>query len=255
MKNLQFHEAANLFPLLEGKELDDFIADIKENGCLEPVELFEGKILDGRNRYRACESLGAECPSVAWSGDNPIAYVISKNLHRRHLTTSQKAMIGDKARELFDERAKERQADSARRNQPQSLKVVTLPPSEKSKARDEAGKAVGVSGSLMDHARNVRKRGEPEIVKAVEEGRLAVTKASKIVDESPEVQRRIAAAPEKKNVVGWKTKSITRARLEKLDAAVKEVSRLLARPALQVSIRDVKNGVKEVSEMVSELLS
>jgi hypothetical protein len=64
-----------------------------------------------------------------------------KNLHWRQLTASQKAMVGAAARELFDRRAKERQAEQARRNQPQSQKVVNVPPIEKSKARDEAGKS------------------------------------------------------------------------------------------------------------------
>ena len=67
-------------------------------------------------------------------------------------------MVGDKARAFYDEAAKERQAEQARRNQPQSQKAVKLPPLEKSDARDAAGKALGVSGSLIDRAATVAPR-------------------------------------------------------------------------------------------------
>lgn len=89
-----------------------------------------------------------------------MAYVLSRNLHRRQLTVSQKAMIADRAREYYDRQAKERQAEQAKRNQPQSQKVETLPPLEKAKSRDQAGAAVGVSGRTMDKAKKVRERGK-----------------------------------------------------------------------------------------------
>jgi hypothetical protein len=48
-----FHPLADLFPLLEGQEFDDLVKDIKQNGLREKIDLYEGKIADGRNRYRA----------------------------------------------------------------------------------------------------------------------------------------------------------------------------------------------------------
>ena len=57
---MKFHEYAGLFPLLTGEEFDALVADIEKNGLIEPVWLYEGKILDGRNRYRACLDLGTE---------------------------------------------------------------------------------------------------------------------------------------------------------------------------------------------------
>lgn len=51
---MDFHPIANLFPLMTGDEYLALVEDIRANGLLEPVVLYEGKILDGRNRYNAC---------------------------------------------------------------------------------------------------------------------------------------------------------------------------------------------------------
>jgi ParB-like nuclease domain len=90
---LESHPLANLFPLLEGSEFDELVADIKANGLVEPIVVFEDKILDGRNRYRACLAAGVEPAFCPFMGDDPFAYVISLNLRRRHLTAEQKREI------------------------------------------------------------------------------------------------------------------------------------------------------------------
>lgn len=93
----EFHEAANIFPLMNSEEFDQLKADIEERGQREYAVLFEGKIIDGRNRYRACKALGIECEfSELEECDDPVAYVISANLHRRQLKTSQRAMCAAK---------------------------------------------------------------------------------------------------------------------------------------------------------------
>src|SRR5215468_12031536 len=94
--SLQFHPLADIFPLLEGVEFDALVADIKANGLYHPIELYDGMILDGRNRYRAVRALGwhpdqieEQTLTAGPSGtdthlrvDDPVAYVISKNIHR-----------------------------------------------------------------------------------------------------------------------------------------------------------------------------
>ena len=57
MTHLAFHPLANVFPLLAGEEFDALVADIQASGLREAIWLYEGQILDGRNRYRACQAL------------------------------------------------------------------------------------------------------------------------------------------------------------------------------------------------------
>jgi hypothetical protein len=91
-QEFQFHPLADLFPLMKGVEFDELVADIKANGLREAITLFDGKILDGRNRYRACRDAGVEVKVKDFEGDDPAAYVISANIHRRHehLTAEQR---------------------------------------------------------------------------------------------------------------------------------------------------------------------
>src|SRR5258705_10815697 len=87
-----FHPLADLFPLLEGDEFEQLVADIKANGLIEDIVLYDGMILDGRNRYRAC--LAAGVPPTTYNADkwiaDPAAFVVSANIRRRHLTHAQK---------------------------------------------------------------------------------------------------------------------------------------------------------------------
>jgi ParB-like chromosome segregation protein Spo0J len=90
---LEFHPLANIFPLLEGEEFDALVADVKANGLCEKIFLYDGMILDGRNRYRACIEAGIEpdCYELPDGDESEIlAFVVSKNIHRRHLTAEQK---------------------------------------------------------------------------------------------------------------------------------------------------------------------
>lgn len=83
----EFHPVAHqLFPLIQGTEFSQLVSDIKTNGLHEPMWLYDGKIIDGRNRYRACFKAGVAPVFRRWSGEGSlVAFVVSLNLHRRHL--------------------------------------------------------------------------------------------------------------------------------------------------------------------------
>jgi ParB-like chromosome segregation protein Spo0J len=87
-----FHPLANKFPLMVGKEFAALVADIEANGLREKITLYQGKILDGRNRYRATFQAGIESQFEQFEGDEAAAtaFVISKNIHRRHLKPKEK---------------------------------------------------------------------------------------------------------------------------------------------------------------------
>src|ERR1700730_16765129 len=112
IKLLPFHPLADMFPLLEGKDFDDLVEDIKKNGLREKIDLYQGKIADGRNRYRALLRLGVDssvepdkhfrkaiythtiggemAPHEQSNDDRVRAYIIPRSIHRRHLTAEQK---------------------------------------------------------------------------------------------------------------------------------------------------------------------
>src|SRR5262249_43728857 len=96
MNRLEFHPLANLFPLIEGWEFDELVADIAAHGVREPIWLYDGQIIDGRNRYRAASIAGVDCPMREYTGDDPAAFVVSLNLKRRHLNDAQRAMVAAK---------------------------------------------------------------------------------------------------------------------------------------------------------------
>src|SRR5262249_56262810 len=89
------HPLANMFPMIEGNAFEELKRDIAAQGILEPIRLYQGMILDGRNRYTAGKACGHQFSLddfVQWEGTlaEAEAWVISTNLHRRQLTTKQK---------------------------------------------------------------------------------------------------------------------------------------------------------------------
>lgn len=179
MPTLDFHPLANLFPLIEGAEFDEFVADIRANGLREEVVVWQGKVLDGRNRYRACVAAEVE-PRLAYFrpelfGD-PLAYVISKNLKRRHLNESQRAMVAA-AIETIRAPGRPEENDANLHNIP----------------RADAARRVNVSVRSVASAAAVRENGVPALVHAVEQGKLAVSEAAKAAKLAPAEQERVAA--------------------------------------------------------------
>lgn len=97
--DIPVHPVAALFPMLSGRELDDLGADIKENGLHHPiVRDASGQLIDGRNRYAACRRAGVEPTFTTLNGQEPVAFILSQNLARRHMTQGQRAVAVAKAR-------------------------------------------------------------------------------------------------------------------------------------------------------------
>ena len=90
---MKAHPYADILPLLEGEAFAALVADIKANGLMEPITVYQDMVLDGRNRLRACKAAGIEPKFLEFDGDDPLAFVLSLNLHRRHLNKSQRGMV------------------------------------------------------------------------------------------------------------------------------------------------------------------
>lgn len=174
--DLSFHPLAEIFPLTQGAEFDELIEDIRTNGLREPIVLFEGQILDGRNRYRACQAAGLPVITKDYEGDNPTAYVLSLNVHRRHLNASQRALI---VAEFATRKAGENQHTKEVYGKPYTSLTV-----------HQAAALAGVNKDTIVDARRVLAQGTEEDVGAVREGRASVMEIAKEIREATPPEER-----------------------------------------------------------------
>lgn len=108
---LPVYPVADAFPIIPEAELLDLAQDIAVNGLLNPVVLYQGQVLDGRNRIAAAslEVSGiTDLPTVEFEGTDPVAFVLSANLRRRHLSKGQLAILGTVLEEHLSKEAAER---------------------------------------------------------------------------------------------------------------------------------------------------
>jgi len=163
--NYQSHELSKLFPKMTEEEFAELKSDIKENGLLEPIALFENQILDGFHRYKACIELGIEGKFVNYKGDDPINFVVSKNLYRRQLTQSQKAALAVSIKEAWELRNPH---GGDRKSESRAQKYAL------GKNAGIAGKQVGASQSYVEEATRIKKE-DPEAFEKVKSGELTIS--------------------------------------------------------------------------------
>ena len=167
------HQLADIFPLMEGDEFAALVEDIKANGLREPITLYEDKILDGRNRYRAVVKAELQYRLKEenfrpYTGSDPLGFVVSANLHRRHLNESQRAAIAAK------------------------LVTTTFGSNQYNRAtvgNKQAAIMLGVSEATVKMAKDVAKKAAPEISQLVQKGELRLGAAKQLlkVDKSQQV--------------------------------------------------------------------
>ncbi len=168
-----FHPIANIFPLMEGLEFDDLAADSREHGLREPIWLHQdGRIVDGRNRYRACLKAKTEPRFQTYIGpdDNLADFVISMNLHRRHLNESQCAMTAARIANMRQ----------GARTDLASIEAMSQP---------QAAELLNVSRASVQRAKAVLEGGAEELIRAVDRRTVMVSDAAVVACESHSAQR------------------------------------------------------------------
>lgn len=179
------HPAADLFPMLGDDELRALADDIKANGQLEDIVLYEGKVLDGRNRLAACELAGVEPRTITIrfrSGEStPTEWVLSKNLHRRQLTKSQAAAVAVEALPMLEKEARERQVEAGRihgNGQQLGQKVDQANRDQARRAASQAGQLLGVNRQYVSDAKRLAETA-PETYERVKAGTLNLQQAKR----------------------------------------------------------------------------
>lgn len=185
------HPAAKIFPMLDSESFERLKDDIRQHGQRDMVVLFEGLILDGRNRYKACIELGIE-PDVCEleECDDPVAYVISTNLHRRHLTKAQWTAIAVEYIPMLAEQAAKRkeegQKSGGNARHSASVQDCTKAKADNSgKATVEAAKLTGTSHGYVAAAKKIKDES-PEVFEELKSGKLTVPQAVRKVNGEPE---------------------------------------------------------------------
>lgn len=169
---------AGLFPGMSEADFAEFRADVEANGLLAPITAWRDEVVDGRHRSRACAELGIE-PRYTfldpeWDEARVVQHVVSLNLHRRHLDTTQRGLIGRRL-------------------------VTTTHGGDRSKGSNDPLMSVADAASLMNVSEPTIKRAgrvmaqAPELVPAMEQGEVTIAGALTIVEEAPELVAAVAA--------------------------------------------------------------
>jgi site-specific DNA-methyltransferase (adenine-specific) len=196
----EVHPIPDLFPAMSAAEYAELKADIQAHGQREPIWTWQGKVIDGRHRARACAELGLEPRTRAWDGQGSlVAFVVSLNLQRRHLTSSQRAAVGLDVEKRLAEEAKgrqkaaggdkrspravetkvargvaaETQGESVREKVPEAVKEAKRP-------RAVAAKLTGTNPRYVQDMKAVEK-ADPALVQKVKDGALTVAQAKREV--------------------------------------------------------------------------
>jgi hypothetical protein len=167
---IPFHPLAGIFPMINDESLQALARDIREREHYDAIIMYEGQILDGRGRYRACLLAGIPPRFETYEGDDPLGCVISRNIHRRHLLKeSQRAMVAARIANL------ELGANQYRHSQGVPIGI--------------AAEWLKVGVRSIHRARHILAHGIPDLVKAVDEGTIAISPAEHICNFSERDQR------------------------------------------------------------------
>jgi ParB-like chromosome segregation protein Spo0J len=199
MKKYPPHALAKLFPRMDVAAFQELVADINRNGLLQPIMLYQERVLDGVHRQDACLEAGIEPRYEKFFGEDPIGYVLSVNLKRRHLSESQRAMIAAKIA---------------------ALPKGSHPPKGGGGASSkQTARLLKTSARSIERAKTVHKQGTPELVAAVEADEISVRPAAEIAKLPKDQQNKALttrkSTPRRKKI-GGKTRSVTVTKLNSL---------------------------------------
>lgn len=194
------HLAAELFPLLGDDELHELADDIKRHGLNEPVWLWDDPergmvLLDGRNRARACLLAGVEIRTRPYRGDDPIAFSISANEKRRHLSAGQRAFLALEIEKLYASEAARNIGGRPRREEQKPLADLREVNARERTSVERAAKAVKASGRGVSQAKRVQQQA-PDLAEQVKSGQLAIDRAERIIRDREAERKRIEQARE-----------------------------------------------------------
>ena len=232
MKN---HPIADVWPMMDEAKIAELADDIRKNGQLVPVWLYEGKILDGRNRWAACKIADVEPKTKEYTGDEPTAFAVSLNDRRRHMGKSALAAVAAELEPFFAEDAARRRKETEGRPKKDAAKLTEKLPQVSSQpralmAREEAAKSVGVNDRYVQDAKKVKTEA-PEVFERLKAGKITMQDAKREVAKKPTDDWRqderdrqaevesgltvVANAASDKNLIAWAERNRLAVRIDR----------------------------------------
>lgn len=227
------HAVASLFPDMSAEEFAALKSDIEANGQREPIWLHEGRIIDGRHRYRACSELKRQPITRDWDGKGSlVGFVVSLNLHRRSLTSSQRAAIATDALPMLKVEADKRQADGQQRGR------------DTQRSKSNGQKPLS---QIVDSSRNDGKAAE-QAAKIFNTNRQHVADAKKLAEKAPDIHAAVRRG--EKTIPQAKNELRKREKLEHLEAKAKAANGKLSKesPSWTLINADVIDGLASVRD-------
>ncbi|MFN4287545.1 MAG: ParB/RepB/Spo0J family partition protein [Brevundimonas sp.] len=171
---MRLHPLCSLFPEMPASEFAELVEDVRQNGVRRPLTMLDGMILDGRHRYLAAREVGVGYRTVEFAGENPLEFVISENLRRRHMNESQRAMMAAKLARMEPGRP--------------ALKSANV----RSISAGAAAQMLNVSTRNVEKARNVQRNAAAPVRQMVERGEVSVSAAEAVSKLPGDTQKALA---------------------------------------------------------------
>lgn len=204
IEGFEIHPAAGLWPAMDGRDFEELKKDVQQNGLRSPIVTYQGKILDGRNRLRACLAIGMSKDSIPMreivSDSNPYLFVISANARRLHLGPRERAAhvvkllqeSGELAR--MREQAEQREAANLKKNKPPAS---APPPGGTGRVAEQIARAANTSTRTVERvlaeAQEVEERAEEPVAEEAPKPRRALKDNTKKLPEAWRVPREVNA--------------------------------------------------------------
>jgi hypothetical protein len=163
-QTMELHPLCTYFPRMSEAEFDSLKDNLLANGQTHPIYTLDGMILDGGNRYRALCELGIAPVLIEYTGSNPTQFILSSNLHRRHLTQGQSAAIVSASQSWVNAQA----TDNSQLRDTVQLNTASA-----------RAKQSGVGQRTQQLADKLVKEAPAELVKEVIDGKKSLNKAIK----------------------------------------------------------------------------
>jgi hypothetical protein len=173
-EDIEIHPLALIIPEMDREQFDNLRADIKENGLKVPIITKNGRIIDGRSRYLACKQLGLTPDFLEWAGKEKdiLEQVISLNVKRRHLSSSQRAALAAELLPQFEKVGKQKQVEGGKGKKSE----------DKFRATEEVAKVVGSSKGSVTIAKRVRKE-DPDTFEKMKTGTTTISEIGESKDQ------------------------------------------------------------------------